>query len=89
MQRSVLLSIAAGALALGLSLSTAQAVMPVPEVTPGAHTGAGFELVKHSTYQCRIRYRRCVRRCQLLASPTAVQRCMQRCRRAYIWCVRH
>jgi hypothetical protein len=89
MKRCLMLSLSAGALALGLSLGAAQAAMPILDPAPGVYAEAGVTLASHNTYQCRLRYRRCVRRCYHIANPIARQRCLRHCVRAYRFCIRH
>jgi hypothetical protein len=89
MQRSLMLSLAAGALALGLSFGAAQAVMPIPDAAPGANAGTEVTPVRSSSsYRCRLRYRWCLRRCRSIHHPVARQRCLRRCAFEYRICVR-
>ena len=89
MQRSLMLSIAVGALTLGLSFSVAKAMMPIPNVAPGVHAGAAVTLVEHNTQLCRDRLRRCEAACGALHGPDPRHRaCLRRCREAYVHCLR-
>lgn len=89
MKRNVMLSFAAGALALGLSFTALQAAMPIPDAAPGVHAGAGLTPVGHNYRVCVVQYSRCLSSCAAQHKGSALQNCRQRCRRAFNRCYYH
>ena len=85
----VTLSLAAGALALGLSFSVAQAAMAILDAPRGVHSGARITPVTHMTEQCREQRRACLTACGSHENPNAQENCKQNCDREHQRCRLH
>lgn len=88
MKRFSMLTLAAGALALGISLSTAQAAMPILDTPQGVDAGSLVMRVQSAKARCWPPYRDCRYQCiRQHKNPVARQNCIDRCGRAYRRCI--
>lgn len=87
MKRNVVLALAAGALALGVSFSAPQAAMPILDAPQGVDAGTLVTPVQ-SIRRCRAQLAVCRRECLKFKNPNARQNCYNRCVREYQRCIR-
>lgn len=88
MRRNVMLSLAAGALALGVSFSAPQAAMPMLDGVQAVDTEALVTLVQSPGARCWPPLRNCRYQCaRQHKNPVARQNCVDRCVRAYHRCI--
>jgi hypothetical protein len=87
MRRNVILSVGAGAIALGLS-SAAHGAMPILDAAQGVDMTL-VTPVQSAKARCWPPFRDCRYQCRRQhTNPVALQNCFDRCARAYRRCVR-